>query len=628
MPALGQAAVIPAERIAQVGEVPLGAALPVASTRPPFALADGTVAFTGLLDDGDAYVFIGDQVIWLGSDAMMVALAGTEPSLGAAVGGAFIYGPTVDGLDAVWTHNGLLALENDQAPAHPLGVVTTFHSRPSMAATGAAYWISGINASGGGVTENRVLFRSPMAAPGDVELLLSTGDMVDGLLIDAANGMDFDYQISDDETHSIHVLLMDTGSTINDGHIYVDGALLHQENSANGSGDNWDNFDLVAINDQGDYVFSGDTNGTTNSDEFVAVNGVIAVREGDVVAGVSLASTAVVRSIAINNHGHVAHAWGYDGAGSETLFLACDPADVAGSSFAVFTTGVDEVDFDGDGVADGVITDLAASNGVPTNGLSDDGHVYVELDIDDGGGELETMVQIAVTCCGNTVVDGGEECDDGNGDDTDRCTSNCLFAVCGDGFVQAGVEECDDGNADSDDACLNGCTTAVCGDGVVWAGVEACDDGNADDTDDCANDCTLGGGSTDGTSGSSDGGSSGSTGDSRGSTGGSSSDGASETGTPPGTTTNESGGVDETGGDSAGTSGGGSMGGGSSGGVGGPGGTAEGTGTDDTSGGGSEGDDGCSCRTDDGRASRGMMGMLFGLLTLGFSQRRRREHSP
>jgi cysteine-rich repeat protein len=45
--------------------------------------------------------------------------------------------------------------------------------------------------------------------------------------------------------------------------------------------------------------------------------------------------------------------------------------------------------------------------------------------------------------CGNGVVDPGEECDDGNDNDHDECTSLCLFPRCGDGFVWSGMEDCD-----------------------------------------------------------------------------------------------------------------------------------------------------------------------------------------
>ncbi len=467
----------------------MGAAMSIASTRPPFALADGSVAFAGLLADGDAYVFVDDQVIWLGSNEMISTLFGTEQEMGAAVGGSFVYCPTVDGDEAVWTHNGLLALEGMSAPVLGGMNVTTFHSRPLMVDNGTPYWIAGINGSGGTTTESRVVYRSPTALEADIEIVLAVGDMVGGLLIDAPSGIDTDYDLSPDEAHHIHVLLMDTGSIVNDGHIYLDGALLHQENTPNGTGDNWDNFDLVAINNAGLYVMSGDTNGATDSDEFVAVGGAIAVREGDVVDGITLGTTAFVRMIAVNGLDRVAHAWSYDGGASETVFYGCDSADLQGSSLAVLTTGVDELDFDGDGVGDATVTDLEANTSSRTRSLTDEEVLYLEVDIDDGMTVTEAMVRVPVTCCGNMVVDVDEECDDGNGDDTDDCPGTCTNAVCGDGFVWAGMEDCDDGNMADTDACLTGCILATCGDGFLWAGVEACDDGNMIDTDGCPSTC-------------------------------------------------------------------------------------------------------------------------------------------
>jgi cysteine-rich repeat protein len=91
--------------------------------------------------------------------------------------------------------------------------------------------------------------------------------------------------------------------------------------------------------------------------------------------------------------------------------------------------------------------------------------------------------------CGNGQLDDGEECDDGNQDDTDACTNACKNAVCGDGITGPG-EECDDGNDSNNDACVAGCKNAVCGDGFVGPG-EACDDGNQINTDACTSECKL-----------------------------------------------------------------------------------------------------------------------------------------
>lgn len=93
--------------------------------------------------------------------------------------------------------------------------------------------------------------------------------------------------------------------------------------------------------------------------------------------------------------------------------------------------------------------------------------------------------------CGDGNVGPSEECDDGNDKNDDACVDECHVAKCGDSFVQSGVEECDDGNAVNDDLCLNSCSEAKCGDNIVQKDTEECDDGNAADGDGCSNDCWM-----------------------------------------------------------------------------------------------------------------------------------------
>jgi ELWxxDGT repeat protein/cysteine-rich repeat protein len=92
--------------------------------------------------------------------------------------------------------------------------------------------------------------------------------------------------------------------------------------------------------------------------------------------------------------------------------------------------------------------------------------------------------------CGNGVLDGSEECDDGNLVSDDGCDSDCSSTGCGNGLVTAG-ETCDDGNGDNDDACKNDCAPNVCGDGYLFAVLEECDDGNGSNDDGCDNNCTA-----------------------------------------------------------------------------------------------------------------------------------------
>ncbi|MBR4985690.1 MAG: DUF4215 domain-containing protein [Proteobacteria bacterium] len=132
--------------------------------------------------------------------------------------------------------------------------------------------------------------------------------------------------------------------------------------------------------------------------------------------------------------------------------------------------------------------------------------------------------------CGNGVVENSEACDDGNAEGGDGCSADCADieegyrcpeagkacekigepepepekAECGNSKVETG-EACDDGNKDSGDGCSSDCTTVepdwacqpgkactkdtACGDGHLDDG-EACDDRNTDDGDGCSADCS------------------------------------------------------------------------------------------------------------------------------------------
>jgi cysteine-rich repeat protein len=73
--------------------------------------------------------------------------------------------------------------------------------------------------------------------------------------------------------------------------------------------------------------------------------------------------------------------------------------------------------------------------------------------------------RVTLTCapnaavCGNSIVQLGEECDDGNRNDCDGCSSRCHFERCGNGVVDCG-EQCDDGasNGTPGDPCSALCS--------------------------------------------------------------------------------------------------------------------------------------------------------------------------
>ncbi len=77
--------------------------------------------------------------------------------------------------------------------------------------------------------------------------------------------------------------------------------------------------------------------------------------------------------------------------------------------------------------------------------------------------------------CGNGTEDTaeGEECDDGNTNDCDGCSSLCLDETCGNGRQDCN-ESCDDFNTDACDGCSPTCQTETCGNGVLDC-FETCD---------------------------------------------------------------------------------------------------------------------------------------------------------
>lgn len=141
------------------------------------------------------------------------------------------------------------------------------------------------------------------------------------------------------------------------------------------------------------------------------------------------------------------------------------------------------------------------------------------VDASDGGADVRDVVlDTRVPRCGDTILDTGESCDDGNNRDGDGCSAMCRFeARCGDGRIDMG-EVCDDGNNASADGCRSDCRsdercgnsivdTAVgevcdgtpgcaancrsimtCGNGTIDPG-ETCDDRNTTRWDGCAPDC-------------------------------------------------------------------------------------------------------------------------------------------
>jgi cysteine-rich repeat protein len=124
--------------------------------------------------------------------------------------------------------------------------------------------------------------------------------------------------------------------------------------------------------------------------------------------------------------------------------------------------------------------------------------------------ENVTVSATVPAICGNGIMEGSEQCDDGNTSNGDGCSSSCTTeessgggpqppeppptALCGNGVVETS-ETCDDGNQMSGDGCSGACqlegqSPAICGNGIM-EGSEQCDDGNTSNGDGCSASCVF-----------------------------------------------------------------------------------------------------------------------------------------
>jgi hypothetical protein len=388
------AASVPAYVIAKEGDA-VGIST-VSTLNAPFTDGNGRVGFVGSLADNQRFVWWNTGPVFYSNDALPDVLTGSEGTMGVTNAGGFIYSPSVNGNDAVYTHGGVLQQRGDALPGLP-GLYSSFNSRPTMLPNGTAYWITGSTPTQGSTTStNRHLYKATDAAnPATRVRVLGGGDVIEGKAI-ATTASNFDYWISDNDAHHIHILDMNTGSSLNNLHMYVDGGFVAQEGQPTGDGDNWSGFDAPSVNDAGNYVFAGDTSGPTASDAFLAYDAIIRIREGDTIDGVTLASGAAVRAASIANDEKVAFIWGWGTGGTlqEHLFLG----DGANLAAAVKLLSInDEIDVNGDTIGDFRITDFNAS-GVIGPGLDFAGgsRVYVDVDMIPVGGGTEIQAIISV----------------------------------------------------------------------------------------------------------------------------------------------------------------------------------------------------------------------------------------
>lgn len=385
-------AVVPVTLIqAEGATAPGSGANTVTTVNSPYVNGLGQVGFTGILSDGDRFVWFNDGITFLASSVASPVLTGAESTMGISDTGSFLYSPSIDGNDGVYRKDGFRLAEGDAAPGLPVGNFISFGSRPRMAPDGTGYFVAGNAFSPGGTTAQRILYKVSADAVPTVTPLLKGGDTISGVAL-TSTGLTFNYGYSHNGAHVIAGGTF-TGGSAADAGVILNGALVAREGSPTGAGDNWQGFRGVSVNNDGNYLIYGDTD--ASADDFIAYNGAIVLRQGAVVDGVTLGTT--VDAAAINNLNEVVFVWDLTGTSQEGLFYSKSPS-LEGSSVLLLRTG-DLVDTDGDGTGDFTLNNFkaSASTSQPLD-FSDNPWVFVDVELQklDGSPEFDAVIRVAI----------------------------------------------------------------------------------------------------------------------------------------------------------------------------------------------------------------------------------------
>ncbi|MFH1749096.1 MAG: PEP-CTERM sorting domain-containing protein [Planctomycetota bacterium] len=326
-----------------------------------------------------------------------------ESFWGMSNAGAIAYSPScthvpsgTTGLDSVWLDDTIVAIEEQPYP-HMANYWWSFGSRPGITADGKPYFVGGIATTQGGTTANRGLFYGSTTTP-----LLLGGDAVPNLpaVLDTASTVSFDYRFSSLGTNYLAEVQFVGPSTANAAMVMNGaGLMLGGGLVAEGSpipttigglpGELWANFDFLSITESGSWIMTGDSNADVAVDEFVALNGNVALREGDMLTTGEIVSGAIEGGY-MNEAGDWGVIWDIDGGVLEALIV----------NGSLLLKEGDAVDWDGDGFVDpdAILTDFT---GTSTLAIGDPGidsffDVYFTADINVGGTVLEGFFQMTV----------------------------------------------------------------------------------------------------------------------------------------------------------------------------------------------------------------------------------------
>jgi len=370
---------VPVKLVFKEGDAIAGST--ISSLNSPFTDGNGRMAALVILADGSRVILDESlSVVFNSSTIGSPVLTGGEGTIGISNAGGYIYSPSIDGEDGVFSNGGSLLRGTDAAPGLA-GLFTTFCSRPTMRPDGTAQWVSGTSATSGGTTSARVIYQNPTpGVPANTTPVMVGGDVYGGLAT-TAQGLGFDYSISNNGLHRIHQLTAAGAPTTSDTFIAADDVLIAREGSPAPVG-NWSGtLRNVSINNSGIFAFAADTTEVTSADEIIYSNAGMIMQEGTVVGGAALAGTC--NALSVNNLGDIIFTWG---TGATEVLCKGTIATMPGSAVKLLQVN-DLADINNDGTGDFTVIDFEASATIgPGLDLADDGRVFVEVTLRPIGG--------------------------------------------------------------------------------------------------------------------------------------------------------------------------------------------------------------------------------------------------
>ena len=319
-------------------------------------------------------------------------------------------GGPADGFDSMWVDGTWIAVEGMPCPPGPLeGLYWRFASAPLLSGNGIPHFVGGITDTIGGSTKAYGMF-DDTGTP-----VVFAGDLLPGLpaILDlTSQNVDFDYAYSAYANSWIAKVTMETTDTpltsstdeamvIDRAGLYLDGMIVQEDQPVPAAiggltGENWDIFDYMGISEMGDYIFTGDSTAATTEDEFVVVNGMIVAREGSPLDGLDI--NGAIENAAINENGDWAVIWDFDHATEGNLEV------LIFNGLYMLAEEIDDVDIDGDGIADAGarISGSTSFSGTRTLTLSDrdaSGNVTIFFTAevsDNGAATIEGLYKMVV----------------------------------------------------------------------------------------------------------------------------------------------------------------------------------------------------------------------------------------